>query len=150
MSRGYRDDDGFSLAYDVFETLSFLGEESRMKVRTQGSPTFINLKHQSRWVIGDHLTRPATVLKMGKLSPRNGKDLVKTTKLSGILSQIDYSLSMETFSLPIRDLTLKTGKRHHKWSHDLNDVSQLQSFSSISPQWVTILINSIFCLNEFI
>ena len=34
MPRGYRDEDGFSLAYDVFETLSFLGEESRMKVRT--------------------------------------------------------------------------------------------------------------------
>ena len=69
-----------------------------------------------------------------------------------MLSQIDYSLSMETFSfyLPIRDLTLKTGKRHHKWSNDLNDVSQLQSFSSISPLLVTILINSIFCLNEFI
>lgn len=34
MPRGYRGEDGFSLAYDVFETLSFLGEESRMKVRT--------------------------------------------------------------------------------------------------------------------
>lgn len=42
MPRGYRGEDGFSLAYDVFETLSFLGEESRMKVRTQGPSTFVN------------------------------------------------------------------------------------------------------------
>lgn len=59
---------GLVYIHDVFETLSFLGEESRREGQDSG-PIHIREPIRADGLLEISLLSPAAVLKMGKLSP---------------------------------------------------------------------------------